>query len=525
MPYRQTENYRITKAAGIVGVATLVSRILGLVRDVLVAYFIGAGFFSDAFFTAFRIPNLLRRLFAEGALTVSFVPVFVEYLASGNRQAALDMARSAFRMLALLLLAATAIGVLFAPLLVRVIAPGFIDIPGKFALTTALTRVLFPYVIFIGLVALSMGVLNGLGHFAAPALAPAMLNVGIIACLVAFAARFPHPVYALAGGVLVGGALQLALQVPVLLKSGVSPWARAPLYHPGLKRVVLRMLPAMLGAAVYQINIVIGNMLASLLPEGAISYLYYADRLVQFPLGLFGIATATAVLPSLSKQAARGQNRQLADTFAYAMRLISFVTLPAMAGLIVLREPIIMLIFKRGAFGLESVRLTASALLYYSVGLWAFSAVRIVVSVFYAFQDTATPVKIAVTSIGFNLVAAVVLMGPLGHGGLALATSMASMVNLVLLTVSLGKRLRLPLGRGWLPFCGKAALCSALMAAVVAGIAHVAFTYENLRFGRLLAAVAAMIACGVLFYGLTFYLAFRDDLRRMLNFTHQDRGE
>ena len=206
MSYRQSENYRVTRAAGIVGVATLLSRILGLVRDVLVAYFIGAGFYSDAFFTAFRIPNLLRRLFAEGSLTVSFVPVFVEYLAAGKRQEALDMARSAFRMLALVLVVTTVIGILCAPLLVRVMAPGFVDIPGKFVLTVALTRMMFPYIIFIGLVALSMGVLNGLGHFAAPALAPAVLNVGIIACLVVFAARFSNPVYALAGGLLVGGA-------------------------------------------------------------------------------------------------------------------------------------------------------------------------------------------------------------------------------------------------------------------------------------------------------------------------------
>jgi putative peptidoglycan lipid II flippase len=525
MAYSQTENYRVTRAAGIVGAATLVSRVLGLVRDVLVAYFIGAGFYSDAFFTAFRIPNLLRRLFAEGSLTVSFVPVFVEYLAAGNRRAALDMARSAFRLLALVLMAATVIGILCAPLLVRLIAPGFVDVPGKFALTVTLTRIVFPYIIFIGLVALSMGVLNGVGHFAAPALAPALLNVGIIACLVAFSARFSSPVFALAGGVLVGGALQLALQVPVLMKNGVSLWRRAPLYHPGLKTVAVRMLPAMLGAAVYQINIVIGNLLASLLPEGSISYLYYADRLVQFPLGLFGIATATAVLPSLSKQAARGQNEQLADTFAYAMKLVSFITLPAMAGLIVLRRPIIMLIFERGAFDLESVRLTASALLYYSIGLWAFSAVRIVVSVFYALQDTATPVKMAVISIGFNLAAAVVLMRPMGHGGLALATSLASMVNLALLTVCLQKKLQLSLGKGWLPFCVKAALCSLVMAAGVSAMAHAMLSGRSPHFGVLLAGVAAMIVCGVVFYVMTFYLAFRKDLRSMVSFRRQGRGE
>ncbi len=520
----QQENYRVTRAAGVVGAATLASRVLGLVRDVLVAYFIGAGFFSDAFFTAFRIPNLLRRLFAEGSLTVSFVPVFVEYLAAGDRRSAEDMARSAFRLLTLILLAVAALGILCAPLLVRLIAPGFLDVPGKFALTVTLTRLVFPYILFIGLVALSMGVLNGMGHFAAPALAPALLNVGIIGCLVVFATRFSSPVFALAGGVLVGGALQLALQVPVLVKKGVSPWKRAPLYHPGLKKVALRMLPAMLGAAVYQINIVIGNLLASLLSEGAISYLYYADRLVQFPLGLFGIAIATAVLPSLSKQAAQGRKRQLADTFAYAMKSVSFITLPAMAGLIVLREPILTLIFQRGAFGPESVRLTASALLYYSVGLWAFSAVRIVVSVFYAFQDTATPVKMAIISIVFNLAAALALMGPMGHGGLALATSLASMVNLMLLTKALGNRLNLPLGRGWLSFCAKAALCSAVMGAVVWWLTRMLGADAETRFVVLLGDVTAMIVCGVVVYAAAFRLFFPGDLRAMTPFLGRNRG-
>jgi putative peptidoglycan lipid II flippase len=450
--------------------------------------------------------------------------VFVEYLAGGNKPAALAMARSALRLLTLVLIAVTVIGILAAPLIVRLIAPGFVDVPGKFTLTVTLTRIMFPYIIFIGLVALSMGVLNGLGHFAAPALAPALLNVGIIACLVAFSTRLSSPVFAMAGGVLVGGALQLLLQVPMLIKKGVFFWQKASFYHPGLKKIGIRMLPAMLGAAVYQINIVIANPLASLLSEGSISYLYYADRLVQFPLGLFGIATATAVLPSLSKQASRGQSRGLEDTFAYAMKLVAFITLPAMAGLIVLREPIILLLFKRGAFDWQSVQLTASALLYYSVGLWAFSAVRIVVALFYALQDTATPVRIAVISIGFNLLAALVLMRPLGHGGLALSASLASMLNLTLLVMSLAKKLEVPLGRGWLPFCAKAGCCAMVMAAGVRWVAHGMISGGNLRFGQLLIAVAAAVLCGIVFYILVFFLAFRRDLYSMLNFNRSSNA-
>ena len=436
-----SETARMTKAAGIVGAATLFSRILGFVRDVIVAWFFGAGLAADAFFVAFRIPNLLRRLFAEGSLTISFIPVFTEHLSRNGQQDAFALARCACWLLSLALAAVAVAGILLSPLIVKVIAPGFFSCPEKFDLTVLLTQIMFPYIFFIGLVALCMGILNALGHFTAPAFAPVLLNLAMISAILLVSPHLEKPAVGLAIGVVAGGVLQLGLQIPFLVRRGFRLAVRGPLYHPAIKRIGVLMTPAVFGAAVYQINIVVGTLLASLLPEGSVSYLYYADRLVQFPLGVFGIALATAVLPTLSRQAAVEDMEGFRSSFAYALKLVFFITIPAMTGLIVLKEPIVRLLFQRGAFDPATTHLTAEALLYYAVGLWAFSAVRIVVSTFYALQDTKTPVKIAIFSLLMNIGLSILLMGPMRHGGLALATSLASVTNLILLLRALKKRL------------------------------------------------------------------------------------
>jgi len=436
-----TENSKIAKATGIVGSATLLSRILGYVRDMALAWFFGAGLTSDAFFVAFRIPNLLRRLFAEGSLSIAFVPIFSDYLEKEGKEEAFRFAGSALKFLAVALALLVVAGFFFAPVIVRVFAPGFAGDPEKLALTVAMTRIMFPYIFFIGLVALCMGILNVLGHFVAPALAPVFLNIAMIGSVFLISPVMAEPVTGLAIGVLIGGALQLGLQAPFLLKQGISLSQKIKLFHPGLKKVGRLMLPTILGAAAYQVNILIGTLLSSLLPEGSVSYLYYADRLTQFPLGIFAIALATAILPSLSRQAAAGQIKEAGETFSYAMRFVFFITLPAMAGMIVLREPIVALLFKRGAFDVMAVKSTAHALLCYLAGLWAFSAVRIAIAAFYALKDTRTPVKMAVISIGVNVALGILLMGPMGHGGLALATSLSSILNLFLLVRALGPKL------------------------------------------------------------------------------------
>ncbi len=464
------ENRKVTKAAGIIGIATFSSRILGFVRDMILAWFFGAGKLSDAFFVAFRIPNLLRRLLAEGTLTMAFIPVFAEYLQKDGRQEAFKMARSAVRVLSAILVVVTLAGVAGAPLLIYAIAPGFTG--ETYDITVLLTRIMFPYIFFICLVALAMGILNTMGHFAAPAFAPVLLNIGIIAGALIFAPLMDTAIIGLAVGVIIGGLLQILLQYPFLVKKGFKFWEKAPWYHPGIKKIAVLMGPAVFGAAVYQINILVGTMLASLLPEGSVSYLYYSDRLVQFPLGIFAISMSVAILPSLSRQAAANDVAALGNTFSYAMRLIFFITIPSTAGLILLREPIVALLFGRGEFDAMSISMTAYALFYYAVGLCAFSAVRIVVSMFYALQDTKTPVKMATISIIANIALGIALMGPMKHGGLALATSLASIINFILLTNALRHKLK---GVDWKKIvvsASKSVISSILMGIVLVGGQH-----------------------------------------------------
>ena len=494
------ENSRVTKAAGIIGAATLLSRIFGFLRDVVIAGYFGAGLASDAFFVAFRIPNLLRRLFAEGSLTIAFIPVFTEYVTQKGKNEAFQLASATIKVLSVLLAVAAVIGVLSAPLIIYLIAPGFYESPEKYALTVTLTRVMFPYIFFIGLVALCMGILNVLGHFAAPALAPVFLNLSMIGAVLFLSPHMKKPIIGLAAGVLIGGLLQLLLQVPFVIGNGVYFWRKSPWFHSGLKKIGRLMLPAVFGAAVYQINIFVATLLASLLPEGSVSYLYYADRLVQFPLGIFAIATATAVLPSLSRQAAAKDYAALRDTFSHAMRLVLFITVPSMVGLIVLREPIVTLLFKRGAFDMDTGRMTAVALLYYGLGLWAFSAVRVVVSVYYALQDTRTPVQTAVVSLLVNIGLGILLMGPLRHGGLALATSLASMVNFLLLVWLLKRKIGLLQWHEIIVSAGRTLFCSGVMAGAIYGVMTVAVQSRSPGMWRLGIGLTATILIGVLIY-------------------------
>lgn len=435
------EKEKITRAAGVVGSATLLSRIFGLVRDLVTAYFFGADMVADAFFVAFRIPNLLRRLVAEGALTVAFIPIFTEYLSRKGREDAFAMARACMTLLSILLAVMTITGVILSPWIVRLFAPGFGDDPEKLALTVFLTKVMFPYIFLIGLVALAMGVLNSLGKFAAPALAPVFLNLGMIGATVLLAGWIEPPILALAIGVLVGGLLQVLLQLPSLHKEKGLLGISFEFRHPSIRRIGLLMAPAALGAAVYQFSIFVNTFLASFLPQGSVSYLYYADRVMQFPLGVFAIAIGTAVLPTMSRQAAAKDLTGLKKTLSFSLRLVFFITIPAIVGMTILAEPIITLLFQRGRFDLAAARATSLALIAYAAGLWALSAVQIVVRVFYSMQDTRTPMKIAVISLLGNIVLSLLLMGTFKHIGLALASSGGSMINFILLVIVLRKRL------------------------------------------------------------------------------------
>ena len=457
---------RIARNAAVVAGATLVSRILGFLRDIIVAFALGAGLFADAFFVAFRIPNLLRRLFGEGSLTMAFIPIHSRLLEEEGEEAAQAMARSAAIWLAVILIGITVVVELLARPLTMAIAPGFLSNHEQFAVTVDLVRICFPYVVLICGVALCMGILNSRNHFLAPALAPVALNLALIgSALFGYFAGL-NVAYCMAWGVLVGGAAQWLLQQPFLSRAGFSwrgPWSWR---NRGVARMGMLMLPTVFGAAVYQLNILLGTLLASFLPVGSVSYLYYADRLVQFPLGVFGIAISTAALPSLSRLAARGEMGEYDEALSASLGLTLFISLPAAAGLIGLASPVIGLLFERGAFSAEAVTATAHALVAYSVGLPFIALSRPLVAGFYALEDTRTPVKIAVLCLAANVGLGVALMQPLAHVGLALAVSASSLLNFALLYVLLTRR------RGASPMPLWSAVRILLLSALIGGGAY-----------------------------------------------------
>ncbi|HEY3064394.1 MAG TPA: murein biosynthesis integral membrane protein MurJ [Methylomirabilota bacterium] len=437
---RHTVEGQVVRALGSIGVATLASRILGFGRDMVVALVFGAGPVTDAFFVAFRIPNILRRLLAEGALSTAVIPVFTDYLVNRPRDEFLRMLRAVLAAALAVLTAITVLGMLSAPWLVPLIAPGFTGDEAQRDLTVSLTRTMFPYLLLVGLSALAMGVLNAHGRFFASALGPAVQNVGIILSVLALATRVSPPIMAVAVGVLVGGLGQLLVQIPDLQRSGTL-LAPAPEWrHPALGRIARLLLPAVFGLAAVQVTVFVNTLLASLLPPGSISFLYYADRVMEFPLGVFGIALASASLPAMSRQAAAGDTRALAGTLNFALRLSLYVAWPATVGLVLFRTPITRVLFERGHFSAEDTVATAYALACYALGLPAFSAARIAAQAFYAVRAPGTAVRLGVLSVVANVVAAFALMGPLGHGGLALASSIGAYDNLVTLVWAARRR-------------------------------------------------------------------------------------
>jgi len=515
---------KIAKAASVVGGATLLSRIFGFLRDMIVAQIFGAGMATDAFFVAFRIPNLLRRLVGEGSLTVSFIPVYSEYLNQRSKEESDEMVYASFSVLTVLLLIMTAAGILFSPWIVKAMAYGFSQDPEKFRLTVLLNRVMFPYIFFIGLVAWAMGVLNSLKHFAAPALAPVLLNISIIACALLLSGLFAEPVLSLAFGVLLGGITQFLFQIPFLRRRGISLRFLFNLSHPGVRRVGALMAPSILGLGVTQLNVIVNTFLASYLPEGSVSYLYYADRLLEFPMGVFAIAIATAVLPPLSEETARGDMEAVKETLSFALRLTFFVILPAMVGLIILRQPILNLLFQRGAFSALSTKMTAQALLYYAVGLVAFAGVRIIVPVFYSLQDTRTPVKVAFLSLLVNAGLGVVLMAPLKHGGLALATSLAAGVNFAVLGGLLRRKIG-PIGaRKILRSFGKNLSASILMGITAYGICFQARWDTSGITGVKIVLLCGAVALGVLVYGVSCYLLRSEEIHSAVGLLKKKLG-
>jgi len=439
---------KIAKAAGLMSIATFISRILGYIKDMIFARYFGASGIADVFFVAFRIPNLLRELFAEGSMSSAFVPVVTEYQTKHGREEANRLVRSVFIFILIAVGILCCIGIIFAPAIVTLIAPGFLEDPEKFSNTVLLTRIMFPFLLFISLASLAMGVLNTRGVFFIPAFAPAVFNIVVIISIITLSMKFTNPIVAVAIGVTAGGLFQFLFQLPSFLGKGYSLFAVHgsrftvhDLWHPGLKRIGLLIIPSTAGMAVAQINIFISTILASYLPEGSITYLYYSMRLIQFPVGIFGVAVGMAVLPTLSEHSAKGNIEKIKEDFSFALRLLFFITIPAMFGLIALNVPIVSTLFQRGKFDYLATIATSDALIFYSLGIWAIVGVRIVTAAFYSMQDTKTPVKIAAMAVMLNVLLSILFMGPMKHNGLAFANAIASCLNFTLLFYSLRKRL------------------------------------------------------------------------------------
>ncbi len=431
------EKIRLARSASVVGISTFTSRVLGLVREIVILNMFGRHL-TDAFYAAFRLPNTLRYLMGEGALSAAFIPVFSDCLRNRSKKEAWELATAVLASLVIVSSIIVIIAVVCAPWIVHALLAGFRSDPEKLSLTVSLTRWMFPYLIFVSLVALCMGILNSLHHFAVPSLAQAAFNLTIIFSTIFLAPRWglraQDHIFAVAIGVLLGGVVQLGIQIPVLQRKGFYLVVGKIWNHPELRRIIRLIIPALAGLAVYHVNLVVDNLFASFLPEGSVTYLFAANRLIQFPIGTFAIGISTVAFPLMAGFAVAGDMPRLKEALNYALRLAFFITIPAGVGLIVLGRPIIQLLYERGEFLLDrSTDPTYWAVIFYSLGVFAVGGVSVVVRCYYSLEDTRTPLRIAVIAVASNIVLDYLLMGPLKHGGLALATSIAQMVNLGLL--------------------------------------------------------------------------------------------
>ncbi len=460
--------------ASIVSGMTLVSRILGVVRDVVFARYFGPGILLDAFLVAQRIPNMLRRFFAEGAFSAGFVPVMARYRENHSEQEARDYIDAMAGTFGMVLFGVTLVGVVAAPLLVIAVAPGFIGDGGDFDLAALMLRFTFPYLLFISLTAFAGGVLNTYGRFGVPAFTPVILNVVLIAAAIWLSPRLEQPIMALAYAIFVAGILQLLFQIPALARIKVFPRPKWQPGNDGVRRAFKLMLPAIFGSSVAQINVLVSGIVASLLPIGSISYLYFSDRLMEFPLGLFGIALATVTLPQLSRLWASQDKQTFSDTLDWSMKLAVLIAVPAAIGLVILAGPLVTTLFYNDTFDRYKVEMTVLALQAYAIGLVGFSFVKVLVPAFFAREDTRTPVKIGVISLLVNLALGISLAwgltqsgfgGP--HVGLAIATSVAAILNAALLYRALHRDRVILHGRGWPALLLRVIVANAAMCTVL----------------------------------------------------------
>ena len=463
----------LLRSSALVGSMTMTSRVLGLLRDVAIAAFVGASANADAFFVAFKIPNFLRRLFAEGAFSQAFIPVLADYKAEGSVAAVKALVDRVAGVLGGSLLFITALSMLAAPVITAIFAPGFVSQPEKFRLTSEMIRITFPYLMLISMTGFCGAILNSYGRFAVPAFTPVFLNLSLIFAALVAAPWFEVPVFALAWGVFFAGVIQLLFQFPSLYRLELVPRPRWDTKDEGVRRIMTLMVPALFGVSVSQINLLLDTVLASFLPTGSVSWLYYSDRLAELPLGIFGIAIATVILPNLSAHRAAARQSHFSGTLDWAMRCVLLIGVPSALALLLLAQPILITLFQYGELTSTDVDMSALSLQAYSIGLIAFMLVKVLAPGFYARKDTATPVKIGIIAMVANMFLNLLLALPLmyfwniGHVGLALATSLAAMLNATLLLRGLLKREFYQFQPGWALFLRRLLFACACLVVVI----------------------------------------------------------
>lgn len=459
---------QLFKSTSLVSILTLISRILGFVRENVFAVIFGASGQMDAFVIAFRIPNFLRKIFAEGAFSQAFMPVLKEVKVQKNEAELRELIAKVSGTLGLILLGVSVLGIIASPLWAMIFAPAYAHHPAQFHLLTLLLAIMFPYLFFISLTGLAGSIQNAFGRYSIPAITPLLLSVGMGSAAVYLSPYFKEqPIEAAAWGVILAGVLQLLVQLPFLWRLGMLVRPRWGVSDPTVKRIMKMMVPALFGVSITQLGMLIDSMYATFLPTGSVSWLYYADRLMQFPLGVFGIALATVVMPHLSEQMARQNVDEFKRSLDWALKLIVLIAAPCAVGLAVLAGPILVTLFQYGAFNTLDVRMTEESLWAFSLGLFFFIMVKIVVSAFYSRQDMKTPVKIGMFSVGVNIVLNSILIFPLHHVGLALATSIAAAFNSITLLIILKRKNLLEFRPGWLKIGVAAVIANLLMVLVV----------------------------------------------------------
>ena len=505
---RQNHTGRIAKSAGAISAAVFLSRILGLVREQVMAGLFGAGTAMDAFVVAFRIPNLLRDLFAEGALSSAFVTVLSDYETKRSREETWLLVNNVLATLTVIISLVTLCGIYFSKELVLLLAPDFAEIPGKVALSGRLTVIMFPFLLLISISSLAMGILNTRGKFFIPAMASSCFNMGSILVGGGLALLFPSygrpAIEGMAIGTLAGGAMQLIIQLPLVFRFGFRLRPRIKLSDPGLRRIGRLIVPAVIGLSATQINIFVNTNFASRCAEGSVAWLNYAFRLIQFPIGLFGVALSMAALPVIARQAAKGDRSLMGETFVSALNMVFVLTIPAAAGLAVLADPLVALIFEHGHFNLFDTAMTATAVRFYAIGLMAYSAVKVTVPVFYALDDTRWPVIASFAAVAANIIIILLTLERFQHRAIALSTSLTMIMNFFLLTFVLYQKTGgYPVARLLSTFM-RAMVASCIMAAGVWYICHI------LDNGRGIAAlglqVGVSVAAGVIIYLLMVWL-------------------